>query len=81
MAYSVRVEKIGEAGSPCGKVALYEANSEIEAVTIATYEVDAHRSGRQRLATVFDPAGLLVLAYTGPARARVDQVWAGDDGG
>ena len=81
MTYSIRVERIDGGGWPGGRSILYEAGSEIEAVTIAAYEVDAHRSGPQRLATVFDAAGQLILAYAGPATARVDGVGAHDDGG
>lgn len=69
MAYSVRVEQVGPAGVPRGKLAVYEATTEMEAITIATYEVDIGRSGPQRIATVFNASGKLVLAYAGRARS------------
>lgn len=74
MAYSVRIERIDTSGVPDGRAVLFEADSELEAVTIATYEVDAHRSAARRIATVFDPRGLLVLAYAGRARDGSDAV-------
>ena len=72
MAYSVRVQRMGVAGIPSGKTVFYEAESEIEAVTIAAYEVDAHRSIERRIATVFNPAGHLMLAYAGRPRNEAD---------
>jgi hypothetical protein len=72
MAYSVRVQQIGSAGTPSGKALIYEADSEMEAVTIAAYEVEAHRSSKRRIAMVWDPAGHLILAYTGRVRGRSD---------
>jgi hypothetical protein len=72
MAYSVRVQQIGLEGTPSGKPLLYEADSEIEAVTIAAYEVDAHRSSKRRVAMVWSPAGHLMLTYTGRTKGRSD---------
>ena len=72
MAYNVKVQHIGSAGTPSGKALFYEAESEIEAVTIAAYEVDAYRSIQRRIATVFNPAGHLMLAYAGRPRNEAD---------
>ena len=72
MAYSVSVRQIGSAGTPSGKAVLYEADSKLEAVTIAAYEVDAHRSSKRRIAMIWNPAGHLMLAYTGRARSKSD---------
>lgn len=67
MVYTVTVERLGKAGTPQGPSLRYEAASEREAIAVATYEVDIGRSGPQRVATVFNPAGVLVLAYAGRA--------------
>lgn len=68
MSYKVQVDQISTAGFANGRLALYEAHTKLEAIALATYEVDIGRSLPQRIATVFDPSGLLVLAYIGRAR-------------
>lgn len=68
MAYSVRVEQIGLSGVPRGRALFYETETEMEAITVATYEVSIGGNGPQRVATVFNPAGKLVLAYAGRAK-------------
>lgn len=67
MVYRIQINQIGKGGLPAGRLALYEAGTEMEAVAIATYEIDINRPAQPRIATVFDPAGQLVLAYVGRA--------------
>lgn len=69
MTRGARVEQIGEDGLARGKSAVCEAATGMEAITVATDEVDIGRSGPQRAATVLNASGALVLAYAGHARA------------
>ena len=71
MAYRIQIHQIGKTGVPKARLALYEADTELDAIALATYEVDIGRSAPQRIATMFDPSGLLVLAYVGRARVLV----------
>lgn len=75
MAYQIRIGQIGKSGVPNGRLTQYEADTEMEAVTLAAYEVDVSRAGPQRVATVSNPSGLLVLAYVGCVRARAGDGW------
>lgn len=65
MAYTIRIQQVGRGGTTSGRTVLYETETEIEAIALATYEVDIGRSGPQRVATVSTAAGQLVLAYVG----------------
>ena len=65
MPYSVRVQRIGDAGTPKGEIGAYEVETEIEAVMIAAARVEAPESRRRRVATVRDATGRLILAYSG----------------
>lgn len=69
MAYRIQIDRISKSGFAEGRVASYEADTKLEAIALATYEVDIGRSHPQRIATVFDPSGLLVLAYVGRAQS------------
>lgn len=75
MAYTIKIQQIGAGGTASGGAILYAAETEMEAIALATYEVDVGRSGPQRIATVSTAKGELVLAYVGRARAMV-----GDEG-
>lgn len=70
MGYSIRIEQIGAAGTPGVPAASYEVATELEAIALATYEVDAGRSRARRVATVLDGAGVLILTYAGRADAE-----------
>lgn len=67
MAYSIRIEPIGEAGTPKAQAESFEVPTEMEAIALATYEVDVSRFRSRRIATVFDGAGGVVLTYAGRA--------------
>ena len=67
MAYSIRIEPVDESGSLKAEAESFEVATEMEAIALATYEVDVGRSRSRRIATVFDDAGGLVLTYAGRA--------------
>ena len=69
MAYRIKIQQIGRGGTASGGAVLYEAETEMEAIAVATYEVDIGCSGQQRIATVSTATGQLVLAYVGRMRA------------
>lgn len=75
MVYRIHLNQIGKAGVLYRRLTLYEADTEMEAVAVAFYEVDVNSPRDQRIATVFAPSGVLVLAYVGRAMAVV-----GDEG-
>lgn len=79
MTYTVRVERIGAKGIPEGVVTFHEVGGEGEALAIATYEIDAHPSESQRIASVFDATGHLIVAYAGRRRGG-DGIGPGDAG-
>ena len=70
MAYSIKINRVGSCGTLQSCIAHFTAETEIEALTIATYEVDVDEVGLQRTATIFNAAGRLVLAYAGRARTN-----------
>lgn len=80
MGYTVRVERLGANGTPQGVVTVYEVEGEAEAVALAADEVDLPPFPPRRIASVFDDAGDLVLAYYGRRTAMGDRVGAGDAG-
>ncbi len=72
MTYRIRIERVGQAGTPFGQASLHEAATASEALALAEDEIVSGRSGTHCTATVVDPAGLPVLVYTGHARASAD---------
>ncbi|MCJ2024710.1 hypothetical protein [Methylobacterium sp. J-067] len=69
MVYRIQINQIGKAGVPNRQLTSYEADTEMEAVALAAYEVDITRPAVSRIATVFAPSGALILAYVGRVMA------------
>ena len=65
MAYSIKINRVGRCGTLQGCIARFTAETEVEALSIAAYEVDVDEVGLQRTATIFNAAGRLILAYAG----------------
>lgn len=80
MSYSIRVERLGENGTPEGVVTFHEVKGEGEAIALATDEVDLRATLPRRIASVFDAAGHLVLTYSGRRAVMADRVEPGDAG-
>ena len=78
MPYSVRVQRIGDAGTPNGEIGTYKVETEMEAVMMAAARVEAPESRRQRIATVRDASGRLILAYSGCTGRQSDKVHRSD---
>lgn len=72
MTYRIRVEPVGQNGTPSGQAWLHEADTAPEALALAADEIGSGRSGDHCTATVVDSAGLPVLVYTGHAVAGGD---------
>ena len=65
MTYSIKVEQIGEAGTPIGAADLYKTDDKANAITIAAFAVDTGDARQRRVATVLDTTGHLIVSYAG----------------
>lgn len=72
MTYRIRIERVGQNGTPFGQAWLHEADTASEALAVAADEIGSGRSGARCTATVVDSAGLPVLVYTGHSLADAD---------